>query len=251
MLYKEKLIISGKFLEHFQYEKWIEKGFKLKENKSPTLKHRGRAVAAEQDKKLINRMKVMQKARSTIKRLINANVNCWNDSKGRIIPAKFFTITHAENITAIKYSNNKFRSFIKRLNRFLGYKAEYVAVIEFQKRGAIHYHVIFFNLPYIKKKELSNLWGRGYVQINRIKHVNNVGAYVSKYMGKDLEDERLYGEKCYFCSRGLHKPIEIVDSESIRAMLNILEGQLLKGFENSYENEYTGLIKYKQYYLIG
>jgi hypothetical protein len=155
------------------------------------------------------------------------------------------------HITDIKYSNNKFRSFIKRLNRHLSSKAEYVAVIEFQKRGAIHYHVIFFNLPYIKKKELSNLWGRGYIQINRIKHVNNVGSYISKYMGKDLEDERLYGEKCYFCSRGLYKPIEIIDTESIREMLTILKGKLISGYENSYENEYTGLTKYKQYYLIG
>jgi hypothetical protein len=99
LLYKEKLIISGKFLEHFQYEKWVEKGYKLNEGKSPILNHRGRAVAADEDKKLINRMKVMQKARSTIKRLINANVNCWKDYKDRVIPAKFFTITHAENIT--------------------------------------------------------------------------------------------------------------------------------------------------------
>lgn len=84
----------------------------------------------------------------------------------------FMTITFKENVTNIEYANAEFKKFIKRLNYklFKTKKAElkYIAVWELQKRGAIHYHIIFFSLPYIAHTELRKLWTLGSINIKKI-----------------------------------------------------------------------------------
>lgn len=57
------------------------------------------------------------------------------------------------------------------------------------------------NLPYIAAKELENIWSNGFIKINAIDKVDNLGAYVIKYMTKDHADERLQGLKAYNCSK--------------------------------------------------
>ncbi len=124
---------------------------------------------------------------------------------------KFITLTFKENIQDIKYSNNEFHKFIKRLNYKL-YKTKkanlkYLAVWETQKRGAIHYHIIFFDLPYIKNKELREIWKHGFVKINKIDvdSKENRGRYVSKYFSKDVNSKN-YKEKSFFKSQNLKIP---------------------------------------------
>jgi len=58
-----------------------------------------------------------------------------------------------------------------------------LAVIQFQDRGAIHYHMMS-DLPYIPKAKLSKIWGNGFIKINDITNVDNVGAYLIGYMNK-------------------------------------------------------------------
>ncbi|MGG0740940.1 rolling circle replication-associated protein [Niallia taxi] len=58
----------------------------------------------------------------------------------------------------IDFTNNEFEKFIKRLN-YHQYQTKkqvikYLATWEKQKRGAIHYQVIFFDFPFIRKKKL-------------------------------------------------------------------------------------------------
>ena len=85
---------------------------------------------------------------------------------------KFMTLTFKENIQDITYTNYEFNKFIKRLNFYLYHekkqKLKYLAVWENQKRGAIHYHIIFFDFPFIKTKDLQEIWGHGFVKINKI-----------------------------------------------------------------------------------
>lgn len=110
----------------------------------------------------------------------------------------------------VKACNAYFKKFVKRIKyRYPNFK--YCAVIEFQDsngRGAVHYHMVC-NLPYIKKNELADIWGGGFVKINAIDHVDNVGAYVIKYMTSDMDDKRLCGLQAYLHSRNLEKPVEV------------------------------------------
>lgn len=72
---------------------------------------------------------------------------------------KFVTLAPQENEMDRTKTNLDFKNFIKRLK----YKYpifEYIAIIEKQKRGLIHYHVVFLGLPYIKKETLQTLRGK-------------------------------------------------------------------------------------------
>lgn len=124
---------------------------------------------------------------------------------------KFMTLTFKENIEDVSYTNNEFSKFIKRLNYKL-YKSKkqllkYIGVWEKQERGAIHYHVIFFSLPYIENSNLQKIWKHGFVKINKIDvdSIENRGRYVSKYFSKNI-DVKNWKQKSFFTSQNLVKP---------------------------------------------
>ncbi|HDV8364273.1 TPA: Rep protein [Bacillus cereus] len=124
---------------------------------------------------------------------------------------KFMTLTFKENEQDISFTNTEFNKFIKRLNYRLyqtkKQQLQYLAVWEKQKRGAIHYHIIFFNFPFIKLKELQQVWGHGFVKLNKIDvdSKDNRGRYVSKYFSKDL-DMKDHKKKAFFKSQNLKTP---------------------------------------------
>lgn len=180
-----------------------------------------------------SREKSMHRARSKLRRLVNANAWKWERQNNSIYTPKFVTFTFADNTQDTKIANEIFSKFIKRLNYYEsnGTKTsflKYVVVTEFQGRGAIHYHVIFFNLEYIWGDDLRAIWREGIVHIRNIDNVSNAGAYVCKYMYKGFEDTRLDGKKRYFSSRGLIKPDEIKNERIARKILNTIPRNLLK-----------------------
>lgn len=131
----------------------------------------------------------------------------------------FLTITFKENIDDIEYANKEFKKFIKRLNykvhKTKKAKLKYIAAWELQKRGAIHYHIILFSMPYIKYENLKNMWPLGSVFINKIKvdKKENVGRYISKYLEKNIDDQdfllKYMHKKRVFKSKNLKMPLEI------------------------------------------
>lgn len=184
----------------------------------------------------------MYRARSTLRRLINANAYQLT---------KFITLTFSENVKDVRVANNCFTGFIKRLKYYLkknnSADLKYIAVIEFMKNGRVHYHMLS-NIPYIENSKLRKIWGNGYVKINKMDKVDNVGAYVCKYMSKqEVGDSRLKGEKSYFTSRNLDKPVEIHDTEEIKRLLG-QEGVMEKlVFSSEFQNEYLGKVEYRQF----
>jgi len=149
----------------------------------------------------------------------------------------FGTFTFADNVKSLTEANSKFERFIKRLNyRVTGSKKavlKYINVVEFQKRGAVHYHTIFFNLPKLQDiyELFDDTWGNGFTFNKSIKDINHLGNYVTKYLTKSDRDQRLDERKAYFCSRGLHKPNLIRDSWVVDAVRTLLQ------CDNSLEKE--------------
>lgn len=237
----QKLIKSGDIVELYEYEKLNVKGSEI------DYENRSKKGEGEQERSLQDYKYTSKKRGETVRRLINANFDCNN--------SKFVTLTFASNdefdITDVKQCNRKFTNFVKRLNRrYDGLK--YVSVIEFQKRGAVHYHMIC-NLPFVKKKELQELWGLGFVKINKIEHVDNVGAYVSKYMSKEAADERLRGFRGYNASNNLERPMELKSwSDGVKTVNNVCD-LYIKNKKPVYKAEYTGVeigrVGYAQYNL--
>jgi len=127
---------------------------------------------------------------------------------------KFLTLTFHENLQDIEKANYEFKKFIQRLERLYPH-LKYVCGIEFQKRGAVHYHIIT-NLPYIDVNYLAEkYWGNRFIKLNRIDHVDNLGKYISKYLTKAYEDIRLTNKKKYFSSRNLLRPIRLYDDLAV------------------------------------
>lgn len=197
----------------------------------------------------------MKRARQDLRRIINTNVGAY----GSDVTCKFVTLTFRKNITDLKSANYEFTKFMQRLNYFMyGDKKahiKYSVVPEFQKRGSVHYHVMFYNIPYVKADKLADIWGQGFIKINKIDNVDNVGAYVCKYMTKDNVDKRLEGNKCYFNSRGLFKPVVITDSGADDVALNNKIVESLRDslpltnlkYQSNFSNDYLGNINYYQF----
>jgi hypothetical protein len=234
--YNSKLIKSGNVYEIVTYEKFVRVG-------EQTNNVHGRSVRANEESKPVHRKDTLRKAKTSIRRLINSNIDRWGET------TKFLTLTFAENIQDIKEANYEFKKFRQRLEYELKVKLKYVTVIEFQKRGSIHYHTVFFNLPYVKNEDLAAIWRQGFIRINKVNDVDNIGAYVTKYMTKEQQDkekeDRLVGQKSYFTSRGLFKPEETVNKKEIEEMAVSLSQH--KVYESTFENEHLGVITYRQY----
>lgn len=178
----------------------------------------------------------VRRAKERVRRLINSNFGAHD---------KFVTFTFRDNVTDVAVANALWHRFVHRLRRRYP-SLVYLAVIEFQKRGAVHYHMLA-RLPYVPKSLLTQLWANGFVKINDIRHVDNLGAYVTKYMVKDLQDGRLEGRRAYLSSRGLQEPVEVVGSQAEAVLASL--GHINSVLSRSYTGEYTGTVHYAQYNL--
>ena len=132
--------------------------------------HRGQNVAG------------LKRTFKKIRRLINTNF-CGS-------PNEFFlTLTYAENMTDRERLYRDFDRFMKQLRYHYGGMG-YISVIEPQGRGAWHLHVLLRlnekDAAFLPHKELTAMWGHGFVWIRRLKGVDNIGAYLCAYLA-DLE----------------------------------------------------------------
>lgn len=236
-----KLVANGHVLEVYRYQKGVCVGHDGNGGGRRS-KDEEKSEREEEIRKTSSR-----KARNEVRRQVLANFT---------ERSKFITLTFRDgavkDITDVQECNKAFKKFIQRLRyKYKGFK--YLAVIEFQDkndRGAVHYHMIS-DLPYIPNKDLTDIWRNGHVRINDIRHVDNVGAYMVKYMLKDVNDERLKGNKAYLSSRGLAKSSvirgDIVD-KLILEQYGITE-DTKKAFESSYTSEHHGEVQYTEYNL--
>ncbi|MGL6125458.1 MAG: rolling circle replication-associated protein, partial [Metamycoplasmataceae bacterium] len=139
--------------------------------------------------------------------------------------------------------------FKRKIERKYSLKLSYLGVVEFQERGAIHFHICLFNVPYLKHSELYEMWsstcGSGGVYIEKIgaNDCDNVGAYITKYLSKDMDDffdNEYKGKKRYFKSRGLKEPEVIkynakelvADKEGFEQIMENLKDNVVYEYES-------------------
>jgi hypothetical protein len=227
-----RYVLSGNVMERYQFRDVPKTGFYRPRKFHGTSKNK----KDESSGRFLNNL---NRTKKTVRRLIDSNFTS-ND--------KFLTLTFRENVQDISFANNAFKQFIQRLRvRFPDFK--YLAVLEFQKRGAVHYHVIT-DLPFVHYMDMYQTWGQGYIDIHKIRHVNNVGLYVTKYMQKGLADSRLAGKKAYQCSKNLAKPV-ILDEHKNKDFVDSLDvySSSCEPSFSSVINAYRGDIDYARYRL--
>ena len=95
-----------------------------------------------------------------------------------------------------------FEKFIKRLRyKFKNIKLDYIYVPEPHQKGDWHIHLLLkANSPlYIENSLLNKIWGHGFVKVNRLKDITNIGAYVSAYL-INIKERRKNQKRCQIIS---------------------------------------------------
>jgi len=196
----------------------------------------------EEDTPGAKRRDNIERARRKIKRLINSNAFVYG------YKPIFVTYTFRDNVTNMREANATLKAHHDNLRKtIVGRCVRAVVVPELQKRGAIHYHAVYFDLPYITeiKKVFEKSWGAGFVQVKAVEHVINIGAYVSKYFSKQWHTHRTAGSKTYYSSLNLYQPETYHGEEA----LDIIDGcdTLLVEHKEEFFSEKFGTIKYTQF----
>ncbi len=118
-----------------------------------------------------------------LRELINTNVT--DTSKVRWV-----TLTYAENMQDEKKLYKDFKKFNMRLRRYISKnnlpQHNYILACEVQGRGALHGHLLLIfdkKAPFIPNDTLSKLWKHGFTKIQSLDNVDNIGAYLSSYLG--------------------------------------------------------------------
>ncbi len=166
------------------------------------------------------------KARSRLRNLVWCNAWQYKKANGSLFVPQFSTFTFDRDVVDFATGHPLYNNFIKRLNYQFDEKVLCITVPEFQKDtdyhgkvkelgGRVHYHAVFFNLPYLKNPHafLSDTWGNGYVFSKSINSVQHLSRYVTKYVQKDLENKHIKFKKRYLVSRGIKRPVEIYDQQ--------------------------------------
>lgn len=205
----DKIVLSGAKIEKTSYSVPIMCDFEREHTPQRN------AANAENGKRDDN----LARARQTVRRIIWQNMTPHT---------KFLTLTCADICLDKKVFCRRLTTFFQSMNR-QGYKLKYLYVLERQlergkkegNAGTIHAHIVVFNDEKIPLKALKKAWKHGGLDIHilnelrytksqdgykRGERINDVGAYVSKYITKDAALE--WGSRCFNCSVGLERPVE-------------------------------------------
>lgn len=191
-----KLTVSGNVLELLKTDEGILYGLNTVTKNWDTKRCEDMPRFDRMMKDIVNFDRSIKRTKQTLIRSINSNYGKWSKN---IYDNKFMTLTFKGEVTNYDYANREFTRFIERLNykvyRKKCAKLKYTAVIEHHKterNKGIHFHVIFYNLPYITHSDLLDIWrgkrGTGGLNIKSIDGVDNVGVYVTKYIEKEIEE---------------------------------------------------------------
>jgi len=119
----------------------------------------------------------------------------------------FVTLTYGQSWPSLSIAKVHLDTFLKRFRRRFP-QCSAIWRMELQGRGAPHFHLIFFSLPFYSKRSLARAWGdvigREYwdvshdsprcpfTRIERLQSALKGFAYLSKYLAK-LEDDSCVG----------------------------------------------------------
>jgi len=239
---KTKVILSGHYIEIYQYEQplVLNRPIKNKIDKSIELK------PWDFDLYIARRAEYRQRTKTRVvgqvQRLVESNFD-----KDSIFLTLTFNNENNFDITDLKICNLKVHNFMARLKENFK-NLKYLIVPEFQKRGALHYHLII-NVPFIEKKIIQKLWKYGFIKLKDIYYIEGMGNYFTKYLTKNSVDGRLYGKRSFFTSKNLLRP-KIKYGEYAEKIVQRLEEKNVKPyFLRNYRSQFNGDVKYMKFYI--
>lgn len=211
-------------------------------------------------------LKNINRSKFELQRLVKANEDIFKT---------FITLTFKDNVMDITLANKKFAHWRTQIRKMFS-EFSYVCVPEFQKRGAIHYHILTnldinensniiipqkeFSEKQLKKMTLEQrkkcydvkYWNCGFSSVFSVKDINVVG-YMSKYMTKDI-DNRLWGKRRYLYSQNLKTPttlyldLETADINDFFTYYNTIDKYELM-HDSVYADKFGQAILFKEFKL--
>lgn len=158
------------------------------------------------------------KSLKMLRDLINTNVT-------DVSCCRWLTLTYADNMTDPKKLLSDFRNFNTRLRSIFGHY-EYITASEPQARGAWHLHVllIFKSIaPYMANDIVRNCWKQGFVSVKSLDNIDNVGAYLTAYLG-DMELSEAIENNLDTQSV---KAVEVIDDSGVKQTKKYVKGARL------------------------
>jgi len=206
------MVAYGNILELYEYESNIALGTKRR-RKNESGAWRRSMVVDGQNTSTISGVEKYERRKDNAKRVALVFGRLVSANLGGDVNPILITLTYAENITDIKRGYRDFRSFVQALRYKFGNSFKYISVPEFQKRGAVHFHALFWGLsPILFERErdtrfFAKLWGQGFLYWKYTDGNLRLATYLKKYMAKAFLDIRLKNQKAYTASRNVIRPV--------------------------------------------
>lgn len=298
--YTEKIKISGLHIEYSEFEKPVWKGIKRDkaavdlgaEKRQESLEIRAQMetkmkelvaehpdISVTENPEPIKRMneikdefkEALSQREDNYKRkiqklrdIIQSNFDIWTH---------FITLSFDELLIDMEVARSRLKDWTKKMKKiFPDFK--YVYVVEFQKRGSIHFHIVCsmdpgkkvskekfnkvrgswdwgcntngidikginFKYKYIPKelRDSANTELRAIEASQKVKTIWSIGNYLTSYLKKDADSVLLFGNRMYGNSKGLKASIVITDAKKIAQIKREL------GLDNLKEKTYEIKIK--------
>jgi len=208
-----KIIIYGNNIEIYEYEKTVVIVHRDKQRREDPSDDKNMGINGQnllQERKLGKRQDNARRASLDFRRLVGANLG--SDSRQFTRPI-LATLTYRDNFTDLKGAYRHLSSFIQSLRHKYGKIFKYTCVPEFQERGAVHFHALFWGLPeeiFLREREdrtIAGYWRHGFIFLKQTDGNEKLSFYLSKYMAKAFLDARLKNQKCYVASRNILRPV--------------------------------------------
>ena len=153
--------------------------------------------------------------------ILNANIT-------DVSRCRWVTLTYADNMTEPKKLMRDFRHFNTRCREIFGHY-EYITAAEPQGRGAWHLHCVFIfvgKAPYMENAVVRDCWKQGFVTVKRLDDVDNVGAYLTAYLGDMELSEASKADMAVSYSKGI-KEVEYEDENGVKQTKKYIKGARL------------------------
>lgn len=232
--YSYKIVRCGDYLQVYYYSKPREKQ-NVERLDIDNLKKKSRCTSTStkiEDRNII-------RTKLNCQRLAKANAKEWSS---------FITLTYADNMQDMKQAKKDLEYFITNIKK-VKKDFKYISIPEFQKRGAIHFHLLsnlslqddYIIIPQKNNTKYYDVkyWNKGFTSYEDVKgDIKKVVGYISKYMTKVDCDERLFNVRRFSSSHNLIKPVTEFISMKDKKSRQFLFNQL-KDKECIYSNKYN------------
>lgn len=240
-LYNFKIIECNNRVEVYAIKGTITEGAESK-NKEGRKSDKGNSENTR-----TRRKQTLNEARNNIIRLVSCN----QDMK------IFCTLTYKENFKDLENSRKHLEYFFKKLHKDYD-NLKYLWVMEYQDRGAIHFHILLnIDIPIksikgrksMEHKKIENAfnkkyWNRGFIDLKALDDNYQAAKYIAAYLVKDLLEIDLEGYRVYSYSKNLNKPIIskiFLKDTSVETVIAAYEGYKIQ-YVNSYDIHYSNKV---------